>query len=395
MEKMENTFTLIEVKKENDIKRFLDFPNTLYLKDESWIRPLNEDIEKVFDPNKNKLFKKGKAIRWIITDADNKVSGRIAAFYDEKSAHKNDQPTGGCGFFDCIDNQDVANILFDAAKRWLENEGMSAMDGPINFGPRDHFWGCLHDGFYEPVYKMPYNHKYYNDLFMSYGFKDFFQQYTFHIPLIPGKLDPVIYEKAKRLSKEPKFTFSNHDTKNPEKSAFDFLEVFNAAWAKFPGVGIMRKAQAKAMFNAMKKIIDPKLIIFGYYEDKPIAFFIMMPDLNQIIKSFNGKFHLFNKLRLIYHLKIRKVCTRAIGLIFGVIPEFQGRGVAEGMILYFEDAVKKGGINYTDLEMNWIGEFNPKMIKLVKQIGGKIRKTHITYRYLFDREKEFVRGKVI
>ena len=392
---MENTLTLIEVKEKINIKRFLDFPASLYLNDKNWIRPLDEDIEKIFDPKKNKLFKNGNASRWILIDTSNKVVGRIAAFYDTKSANKNDQPTGGCGFFDCIDNQGAANILFEAAKKWLEKEGMEAMDGPINFGPRDHFWGCLYDGFYKPVYKMPYNHKYYNDLFSSYGFKDFFKQYTFHLPLKPGKLDPIIYEKAKRLSREPKYTFRNHDTKNPEQSASDFLEIFNAAWAKFPGVSIMRKAQAKAMFSAMKKIIDPKLIIFGYYDNKPIAFFIMMPDLYQIIQDFNGKFHIFNKLRLMYNLKVKKICTRAIGLIFGVIPEFQGKGVAEGMILFFEEAVEKGVINYTDLEMNWIGEFNPKMIKLVKQIGGKVRKTHITYRYLFDREKEFVRGKVI
>ncbi|NOX47285.1 MAG: hypothetical protein GXO89_09950 [Chlorobi bacterium] len=392
---MENNFALKEVKRKKDIKRFLDFPATLYKGKTNWIRPLDGDIEKVFDPKKNKLFKKGKAVRWILTDKDSKVVGRIAAFYDERSAHKNDQPTGGCGFFDCVNNQQAANTLFNAAKKWLVKKGMEAMDGPINFGPRDHFWGCLYEGFYEPVYKMPFNHKYYNNLFESYGFRDFFKQYTFHIPFIPGKLHPVIYEKAIRLSREAKYTFRNHDTKNPERSASDFLKIFNAAWAKFPGVSMMRKAQAKAMFNAMKKVIDPKLIIFGYYEDKPIAFFIMMPDLYQIIRNFNGKFHFFNKLRLMFQLKVMKVCTRAIGLIFGVVPEFQGKGVAEGMIVFFEDEVRKGGINYTDLEMNWIGEFNPKMIKLVKQIGGKVRKTHITYRYLFDREKEFVRGKVI
>jgi len=392
---MGNTLTLIEVNEKIDIKRFLDFPSSLYLNDKNWIRPLNEDIEKIFNPQKNKLFKNGNAIRWILTDASNKVVGRIAAFYDTKSANKNDQPTGGCGFFDCIDNQEAANMLFDMAKNWLKKEGMEAMDGPINHGPRDHFWGCLFEGFYEPVYKMPYNHKYYNQLFENYGFLDFFKQFTFHLPLTTGNLDSIIYEKAERLKRDPKYKYGNYDKKDPEKAALDFLEIFNAAWAKFPGVGTMRKAQALALFKAMKKIVDPNLIIFGYYENRPISFFIMMPDLYQIIRNFNGKFNILNKLSLMYKLKIQKACTRAIGLIFGVVPEFQGKGVAEGMIVYFENNVKKGGINYTDLEMNWIGEFNPKMIKLVKQISGKVRKTHITYRYLFDREKEFVRGKVI
>ena len=144
----------------------------------------------------------------------------------------------------------------------------------------------------------------------------------------------------------------------------------------------------------MKQIIDPKLILFAYHNNKPIAFFIMIPDLYQIIRKFNGNFNLINKLRLLFYLKIRKVCTRVIGIIFGVIPEFQGKGVAEGMIVFYENEISKGA-RYTDLEMNWIGDFNPKMIKLVEQISGKIRKTHITYRYLFDREKMFERAKTI
>ena len=120
----------------------------------------------------------------------------------------------------------------------------------------------------------------------------------------------------------------------------------------------------------------------------------MIPDLYQIIKKFNGKFNIINKIRLLYLLKIRKICNRSIGLIFGVIPEFQGKGIAEGMIVFMEDEIARG-VNYTDLEMNWVGDFNPRMIKLVKQIGGTKRKTHITYRYLFDREKVFERAKTL
>ena len=172
------------------------------------------------------------------------------------------------------------------------------------------------------------------------------------------------------------------------------MTVFNSAWAKFEGVKPVTEKQSKALFKSMKQIIDPKLIIFAYHKNIPIAFFIMIPDLYQITRNFNGKFHLFNKLRLLFLLKIKKQCTRAVGLIFGVVPEFQGLGVAEGMIVYFEDEVGQG-MNYRNLEMNWIGDFNPKMIKLVKQLGSKVKKTHITYRYMFKNNVEFKRAKVI
>ncbi|MFK5856609.1 MAG: hypothetical protein QM503_10790 [Bacteroidota bacterium] len=391
---MQNYYTLIEVSNRKNSKEFLKFPSTLYKNDQNWIRPLDEDIENVFNPKKNKFFRSGSAIRWIVKNHENMVVGRIAAFYREKKTDKENQPTGGCGFFDCINDNKVSRMLFDASKSWLENNGMEAMDGPINFGSRENFWGCLSEGFYEPIYKMPYNHKYYNELFEDYGFQNYFNQFTFHVPLTTGTLDPIIIEKATKIRKDPTITFGFYDKKNPSKAANDFVKIFNAAWASFPGVKPLTLSQASAIFKSMKQILDPKLLIFAYHNGEPIAFFIMIPDLYQIMRKFNGNFNLVNKLRLLFDLKIRKVCTRAVGMIFGVIPEFQGRGVAEGMIVFFEDEVSEG-VNYKDLEMNWIGDFNPKMIRLVKQIGGKVRKTHITYRYLFDRSKEFERAKVV
>jgi hypothetical protein len=391
---MHKEFTLIEVKTNHSIMEFLNFPSTIYKNDKNWIRPLDEDIEKVFDSKKNKFFRKGNAIRWTLKDSDNKVIGRIAAFFRDAKSAKENQPTGGCGFFDCINNKEAANMLFDASKAWLEKNGMEAMDGPINFGSRENFWGCLSEGYHEPIYKMPYNHKYYNELFESYGFQNYFNQFTFHMTLTPGQLDPIINQKAARVRENPDISFGFYNKKNPAKAASDFVEIFNAAWASFPGIKPLTIVQSSEVFKSMKQILDPKLMIFAYHKSNPIAFFIMIPDLYQIMKKFNGNFNYINKLRLIYDLKVKKVCTRAVGMIFGVIPEFQGKGVAEGMIVYFEDEVSVG-VNYTDLEMNWIGDFNPKMIKLVKQIGGKVRKTHITYRYLFDRAKQFERAKIV
>jgi len=391
---MSGNFKLIEVNDKYTNRQFLHFPSKLYKNDKNWVRYLDADLEKIFNPKKNKSFKTGELIRWILKDR-NEIIGRIAAFYDTKSSEKENQPTGGIGFFDCINNQDAADMMFDAAKKWLSNKGMEAMDGPVNFGSRENFWGCLKEGFYEPVYNMPYNFEYYNDLFENYGFRNYFNQFTYHMELKVGLIDPKITENAMSLKKEePDITFGIHDKRNPEKSADYFLEVFNAAWAKFPGVKPLSKKHANALFNSLKQIIDPRLLIFAFHKNKPIAFFLMIPDLNPIIKKFDGKFHLINKLRLLFDLKVRKQSKRALGLIFGVIPEFQGKKITDGMINYFEEEVGEG-VQYTDLEMNWIGDFNPKMIKLVKSLNANVRKVHVTYRYLFDKNKEFSRAKII
>ncbi|MDW8288789.1 MAG: hypothetical protein RMJ89_12020, partial [Flammeovirgaceae bacterium] len=153
---------LIEVQDKKHIRMFLDLPVKLYKGDKNWIRPLDKDIEEVFSPIKNKLFRqKGKAIRWILLDEQGECIGRVAAFVNPKTAYKNEQPTGGLGFFECIHDQNAANLLFDACIEWLKQQGMEAVDGPINFGDRDKWWGCLVDGFTEPNYCMPYNHAYY------------------------------------------------------------------------------------------------------------------------------------------------------------------------------------------------------------------------------------------
>jgi GNAT superfamily N-acetyltransferase len=388
-------YTLVEVNDDNSRKAFLDFPAQLYRGHKNYVRPLDQDIKAVFDPDRNKLFRKGGARRWLLKDANRKTVGRIAAFYNEATAKANDQPTGGVGFFDCINDKTASTLLFDACKLWLTEKGMEAMDGPINFGERDSFWGCLVDGFHEPVYNMPYNFPYYRELFEAYGFQNYFNQYTYHRTFEPGGLEEVMEEKAKRIFSNPDYRFKTIDLKQTEKFAEDFMVIFNKAWARFPGIKKLSRLHAIALLKQMQPIMDTRLVLFGYHKEEPIAFFIMMPDINQIIRHFNGKLNLVNKLRTWYLLRIKKTCTRVMGRIFGVVPEHQGKGLEGGLIKAFEKIVATTKFHYTDLEMNWIGDFNPSMMKVCEQIGAKIRKTHITYRYLFDRNKPFKRYKKV
>src|SRR5688572_21106005 len=118
-----------------DIQEFLMFPVRLYKNEPAWIRPLDKDIENVFDAEANKAFKHGECIRWILQDDSGNTIGRVAAFVNKKLVHKgNDQPTGGMGFFECINDKEAAFLLLDTCKQWLQSKGMEAMDGPINFG---------------------------------------------------------------------------------------------------------------------------------------------------------------------------------------------------------------------------------------------------------------------
>ncbi len=164
-------------------REFLMLPVRLYKGNPCWIRPLDKDVEDTFNPEKNKNFKNGECIRWIAINDSGQTVGRVAAFINKDTVHRgNDQPTGGMGFFECIEDEKVAFSLFDSCKRWLAERGMEAMDGPINFGERDRFWGVLIHGFdKEPLYGMGYHFSYYKQFFEAYGFQTYFEQKTFFL----------------------------------------------------------------------------------------------------------------------------------------------------------------------------------------------------------------------
>lgn len=385
-------YTLAEVKDKWSRKEFLLLPVRLYKNEKNWIRPLDQDVEKVFDPKTNKSFRSGECIRWILKNDSGETVGRVAAFYDKKIAKNNEQPTGGMGFFECINDKKAAFVLFDACKEWLAEKGMEAMDGPVNFGDRDRWWGLLVDGFFEPNYCVNWNFLYYKDFFEDYGFKNYFNQYTFHRDISIEGVNPVIMEKAERVYSNPEYSFPHIDKNNLEKAAEDFLTIYNQAWARHSGVKKITKIHAMALLKSFKPIMDEELIWFAYHKEEPIGFYIMIPEINQIVKHLNGKFNMTGKIKFQYH-KMRKTCRKAYGVIFGVVPRYQGKGIEGGMIMAFADVALRPGFQYNELELNWIGDFNPAMLKIASQLAFKVRKTHVTYRYLFDREKEFKRAK--
>ena len=392
---MSDHYKIVEVNSPKRKKEFIRLPVRLYKKERNWIRPLDQDIESIFDPGQNKSFRNGEALRWLLLDENDKAIGRVAAFYDKKTAHNNEQPTGGMGFFECIRDKDAAFMLFDQCKEWLRSKGMEAMDGPVNFGDRDRWWGLLVDGFdYQPNYRMPYDFHYYKEFFEDYGFRNFFNQYTYYREIKKEGLDPIIEEKAQRIHNNPKYHFEHLRTKNIDKYVEDFRDIYNLAWSRYAGVKKITKAHANALMKSLKPILDEKLMWFAYYGDDPIAFFLMVPDANQIIKYLNGKMHLLAKLKFLFYKKV-KPPQKVLGLIFGVVPEHQGKGLEGGLIMSFGDIALNNKFPYKHLELNWIGDFNPAMMKVAEQIGAEIRKIHVTYRYLFDRTKPFKREKKV
>ncbi len=379
-----------EVKTDTDKQAFLQVAIDIYKNDPNWIRPLDKDIEEVFDPAKNKFFKRGECTRWLLKDDSGKNIGRIAAFVNRQ--YKQTQPTGGIGFFECINDQAAATFMLDYCKQWLQERGMEAMDGPINFGERDKWWGLVVDGFYSPLYSMNYNPPYYVQLLEQYGFKTYFNQVCFGMK-VKATLDTKFYDRHARIAADPNYRAEMIRKANIEKYAKDFTYVYNKAWAGHGGGKSLEEKQVQKMFKTMKPVMDEHLTWFAYYKDEPIAMWVNLPDLNQYFKHMNGQFGILQKLRFLLLQRFGK-CSRFVGLVFGIIPDFQGKGV-DAYIIVEGAKVIQPMARYDDYEMQWIGDFNPKMINIAESLGTTRSRTLRTYRYLFDREKEFVRHPML
>ena len=373
---------IIEANSKKDKKDFIQIACLIYKNEKNWIRPLDKDINSVFDPKTNKAFRKGDVKRWILKN-NNETIGRIAAFYSSKN-DKEKLRVGGCGFFECIDDEEAAKMLFDTAKNWLEKNGYNSMDGPINFGERDKWWGCLVEGFdIDPNYLKNYGKAYYQKLFENYGFQLLFRQLTF-LKKVRTPLSEKLSLKAERALRDPNYNFKTLEKRNIQKYIRDFTKIYNDAWSKYPGVSKLELSQAKLLFAQLKPILDEKILWFAYHNNDPVGFFISIPEMNQIFKHVNGKLNLFGKLKTFYHLKIKKSCKKMVGLVFGIVPKHQGKGVDGALIMASRETIQEK-LAYEDLELNWIPDFNKSMIRVAEQVQVKLGKIHHTYRYNFDR----------
>jgi hypothetical protein len=247
------------------------------------------------------------------------------------------------------------------------------------------------DGYKEPLYGMNYNPPFYVSLFENYGFQIFFNQICFGLdPKAP--LSNKIKERHSHYEALPEFHCRHFSNDKLKAFAQDFVTVYNKAWAGHGGLKEMSLEQAVLIFKKMLSVMDEKIVWFAYHNNDPIAIFISLPDLNQLFKYLHGKFGLLHK---IYFLLLKTFVNnkKFNGIIFGIVPEWQGKGIdayiiGESAKQYMQIASCK----YQSFEMQWIGDFNPKMMNVAQGLGATFQSRKLaTFRYLFDRQKEFKR----
>lgn len=378
---------LLEVTDKKSRRLFHQTALELYRGDPHWVCPLQGEIDSIFDPAENSLFKGGEAARWVLTDDQGKLIGRVAAFYNREKAAKNEQPTGGMGFFECINDRGAAFMLFDQCKEWLQERGMEAMDGPITFGENLTNWGLLIEGFGMPFYGMPYNFPYYRDLFEAWGFRTYFEQNSYEKDL--SKPFPERQVKFSMHVKE-KFQLEHFSFANKEKYLRDICTIYNKVWEDFhEDYTPLDYKEIEKILQKAKPIINEELIWFVYDNGIPAAMVIVFPDVNQILKKLgNGQMSVINILKFLWYKK-RGTIDRARQLLTAVTPEYQRSGVTGALFLTMVDACIKNKIKV--LDMSWVGDYNVTVNKIYRLLDLPVVRKHVTFRYMFDPAKEVTR----
>lgn len=371
---------IVEVDR-NTRRDFLNVAGFIYAQDPNWIRPLNRDIESVFDPERNNFHSHGTCTRWVLFDEHDRPIGRIAAFINEKKARLTPVAMGGCGFFECINEPAAAKLLFDTAREWLSQRGMQAMEGPVNFGENLMWWGLLIEGFTMPYYGMNYNPPYYRSLFERYGFTIAYEQISNRIDV--NAPFPQRFEKiASWVASKKNNTFRHFDPRHFDQFARDFMNIYNDGWKDFDHFTPVTLATIRDNFHQMKPVMDDQLVWYAYVNDDPAAFLLVLPDINELIDGLNGRLDLIGKVKFLWHKKTRKH-RRLRAVIMGTKEQYRNQGLESTLFIKLKEYVLSLQ-QYEELELSWVGDFNKKMLSIHGATGAKPSKKHATYRYLFQ-----------
>lgn len=372
---------IIAVEQKLDWALFHRVPEFIYREDPNYISPIESDVEQVFNPKKNKAFQHGAAECFVLLNENGQPIGRIAAFIDHERNATNDYPVGGLGFFECIKDEKAARLLFECAEAYLQKWSVKAIDGPVNFGERDRFWGLLVKGYQAPLYQENYQPAYYQDFFTKNGYQPYEQILTFH-----GKMDEVPIERFSQIADRVRkrygfYTKAMKTQKRIPLFARHLAQVYNVAFKNNPYFKPLEGEQVARIFKVMQPIADFRMIFITYEAKKPVAFAGFIPDINPFLKKMNGRLKWYKLPGLLW--KIRTTKSHLLkGIAFGIDPAYQRRGAfAELIDSIYNDHTRQ---RYSDYYLATIRGHNTVMVKSISNLGVKVERVHLAYRKMLD-----------
>jgi hypothetical protein len=367
-----NDITVEPISPKRDTLPFIKFAWQIYKNFPQWVPPLIMDRKKLMDKDKNPFYKHADA-EFFLARRHGAIVGRIGAIINHNHNKEHNENIGFFGFFESIDDQQVADALFDSARAWLKARGVTAVRGPASPSVNDEY-GLLVDGFDKPpVVLMPYNPAYYASLIEKAGLAKIKDLYAY---LVTEK--NVFSEKFVRVAELVRqregLTLRSLNMKDFKNEIQRIKDLYNRAWQYNWGAVPMTSEEFDALAKDLKPVVVPELVLIAEYQGEPVGFSLSLPDLNVAFK-YNKRGRLLpGLLRLILHKKEIKL-VRII--VLGVVPERAKTGA--GTLLLYETGKRGIEMGYPFGEAGWVLEDNVMMNRAAEFMNGVRYKTYRIY----------------
>lgn len=365
-----SSIEIIEVRSKKDFYDFIRFPLSIYSKDPYYVPFLPTEMKKKFS-KKNPFFLHAD-VKYFLAKYEGKLAGRIASIINYRHNEFHNEKTGFFGFFESINNYEIASALLNKVSETLKKKNMELIRGPMNFSTNEEC-GFLFEGYDEhPMLMTPYNPPYYNDLMEKYGMKKSKDLYAFIVD-IPEELPEKIKRVAQIASKKGMIV-RPFNKKSFRHDLLIFKDVYNSAWKKNWGFIPITDDELFYLGESLKTILIPGLTLIAEKDGKPVGFMGLVPDFNFVLKKMNGKVNFFSIIKALYYSK--KIKDLRL-LLFGIKEEFRNKGVDALLLSEGFKNVKKRG--YKRVEFSWILEDNIAVQRLIEIIDGKLYKKFRIY----------------
>jgi len=368
----------IEIKQHqpgNDLEDFIQVAFDIYADDPAWVAPLNMEIKDRLTPEKNPFFEHAE-VALFTAWKDGRAVGRISAQIDHEHLRIHQDNVGFFGFFDTIDDQEVASALVEAAEQWLVSRGMSVMRGPFSLSINEES-GLLVEGFDKPPTIMsPHHRDYQGSLAEGAGLAKIKDCYGWWYDVA---IAPRAQKAWEMIAALPEVRFRTVNRKNLDAEVHDILSVFNDAWQHNWGFVPATDAEAKKMAADLKLILND-LSFFAEIDGQPVAICICPPNLNEVVYDFKGKLSPLNVGKLLWRLKVKGPKSARL-MMLGIRSELRGKKrYAPLAMAMIGELIRRGlRMGYEWAELGWTLEDNRLINAAIRSVGAKIYKRYRIY----------------
>lgn len=364
---------IVPVRTPQEFRQFIRLPWKIYREDPCWVPPLIMDMKSLLNRSKNPFFEHSTA-DFFLARRNGEWVGRIAAILNNNHNSFHSENIAFFGFFESVNDASVSTALLDRATQWAKDHGTTEIRGPMNYSTNDTV-GLLVEGFdTSPFIMMTHNPPYYPGLIEKAGFEKSMDLYAWYLETKNG-LNPKIARVGEKVLKDEDIRIRTFDIKNFDKEVPIIHKIYNDAWSHNWGFVPMTDAEFAHMAKDLKSILDPRIVLIAEKNGEPVAFSLMLPDFNDVLKRINGRLFPLGLPLLLYH---SRHITRLRNVALGIVKKVQNAS-GVGAALYYESFQRGVAAGYRHCEFSWTLETNSLINRSMKLFGAEIYKRYRVY----------------